>query len=141
RCFLRPSADRTEFRLRDRAAQMPTDFGRAADHEELAAKLAQAYAGCESRTAAPRSSLLISGLQAPQLVPAFRRRPTSSTLAAPFWISAEIWCCPTPKQEQTIGPTSWLASSGWPVSSDMRAFGDNACSANSPDSHDRETSL
>ena len=49
-----------------------------------------AHTGCESRTTAPRSSLPISGLQAPQLVPAFRRRPTSSTLAAPFWISADI---------------------------------------------------
>src|SRR5207237_3553008 len=88
-----------------------------------------AHAGCESRTAAPRSSLPISGLQAPQFVPAFRRWPTSSTLAAPFLISADIWCCPTPKHEQTIGPTSWPASSGCPVSSDIRAFDDNACSA------------
>ena len=75
----------------DAEAVVPAHAANAAlRDQELAARLPQAHAGCESRTAAPRSSLPISGLQAPQLVPAFRRRPTSSTLAAPFLISADI---------------------------------------------------
>jgi hypothetical protein len=46
-------------------------------------------------------SLPISGLPAPQLLPAFSRRPMASTFFAPFRISAEIWRCPMPKHEQT----------------------------------------
>src|SRR5260370_40416814 len=101
----------------------------------------EAHAGWGFAAGALASSLPTSGLQAPQLVPAFSRRPMASIFLAPLRISAEIWRCPTPKHEQTIGPMSSPASSGCPVSSDIRAFGESVLSANRLVSHERETSL
>jgi hypothetical protein len=48
------------------------------------------HAEWEFNASPPLSSLLISGLHAPQLVPAFNRRPMASILFAPLTISAEI---------------------------------------------------
>ncbi len=61
----------------DAEAVVPADAANAALRgQELAARLPRAQAGCGSRTAAPRSSLPISGLQAPGAGPSGAgRRP------------------------------------------------------------------
>lgn len=58
------------------------------DHDHLRHYSAQA--GWEFRAGTPLNSLPISGLHAPQLVPAFSRWPMASIFRAPFRISAEI---------------------------------------------------
>src|SRR6266702_3579735 len=52
--------------------------------------IGKVHAGWGFDAGAPLSSLPISGLQAPQLVPAFSRRPIASTFPAPLRISDAI---------------------------------------------------
>src|SRR6266850_516106 len=69
---------------------------------EMVAQLTAASFGCSVAVCA--INRFNSGMQDPQLVPAFSRAPISPGECAPAAISSQIVLRPTPKQAQTIGP-------------------------------------
>ena len=61
-----------------------------------------------------------SGMQEPQLVPAFSLAPISAAERAPAAMASQIVVRPTPKQAQTIGPALARPSVDLPDSSMRR---------------------
>src|SRR5258708_36244513 len=61
-----------------------------------------------------------SGMQEPQLVPAFSRAPISAAPCAPAAIASQMVLRPTPKQAQTMGPVPASPSLERPDSSMRR---------------------
>ncbi len=61
-----------------------------------------------------------SGMQEPQLVPAFSLAPISAAERAPAAIASQMVVRPTPKQAQTIGPALARPSVDLPDSSMRR---------------------
>ena len=88
------------------------------DRRHLSHHVYSAAAGRARRTAP--SSVLISGRQEPQLVPARVASPTSDAEQAPSAIAASTRRRPTWKQAHTTGPSS-APPTGRPASSERRS--------------------
>ena len=73
-----------------------------------------------------------SGMQEPQLVPAFSLAPMSAAERAPAAMVSQMVLRPTPKQAQTIGPALARPSADLPDSSMRRWSVPSVSAANNP---------